>query len=512
MTKKFINIICAAIMLISAVGCSEDDKQISTESSDLSSTVSEVTDTATSQSSVSSDVEETPSSEASATEASTQPIESSEPLPQETTASSATTLATEATTAATTTAKTTASTANSTTAKTTAVTTEKTTVVTTAKTTTSATTVATITTPATTAKVDEPVISEEDDISDLTTMEIVRDMGVGINLGNTYESFGDWLIQWGDGTVESYETAWGSPVITEKMIKGYADAGFGVLRVPVAWSNLMGDNYTVSAEYIDAVKEVVDWALKYDMYVIINLHYDSGWLENFPTDKKNCMKKYKRIWEQVSDAFKDYDEKLMFESQNEELGWFSVWDYYSGTKGKAESYALVNEVNQTFVDIIRSSGGKNDTRHLLISGYNTDIDRTCDSLFEMPDDPADRCAVSVHYYTPYPFTLMEKDEVWAKVRSTWGTAADMQELEYYMDKVKTAFVDKGVPVIIGEYGCMTQNRDPASVRLFLSSVCEEAYTRGMCPVLWSITDGHYDRDTCKIIDPQLAEFYRNIVD
>ena len=117
---------------------------------------------------------------------------------------------------------------------------------------------------------------------------------------------------WGDGTPESYETAWGSPVITQQMIQGYADAGFDTLRVPVAWSNMMEDNYTISDKYLSTVQEVVDWAIDCGLYVILNLHYDGGWLANFPTDKENCMEKYKRIWAQVSDAFADYSDYLVF--------------------------------------------------------------------------------------------------------------------------------------------------------------------------------------------------------
>ena len=225
---------------------------------------------------------------------------------------------------------------------------------------------------------------KQSSMRDITTAQLVKDMGIGINLGNTYESCGDWIAQWGDGTPESYETAWGSPVITQQMIQGYADAGFDTLRVPVAWSNMMEDNYTISDKYLSAVQEVVDWAIDCGLYVILNLHYDGGWLANFPTDKENCMEKYKRIWTQVSDAFADYSDYLVFESQNEELGWESLWNRWGGTEGKTDSYDLVNEINQTFVDIIRSSGGNNPQRHLLISGYNTDVELTCDSLFQMP--------------------------------------------------------------------------------------------------------------------------------
>ena len=346
---------------------------------------------------------------------------------------------------------------------------------------------------------------KQSSMRDITTAQLVKDMGIGINLGNTYESCGDWIAQWGDGTPESYETAWGSPVITQQMIQGYADAGFDTLRVPVAWSNMMEDNYTISDKYLSAVQEVVDWAIDCGLYVILNLHYDGGWLANFPTDKENCMEKYKRIWTQVSDAFADYNDYLVFESQNEELGWESLWNRWGGTEGKTDSYDLVNEINQTFVDIIRSSGGNTPQRHLLISGYNTDVELTCDSLFQMPNDPAGRCAVSVHYYTPSGFAILEEDASWGKMRSTWGTDDDYAELNRNMDLLKTTYVDKGIPVIIGEYGCPKKNKEEESVRRFLSSVCEAAYSRDMCPVMWDVTDLHYNRSSCKMFDDTLMQ-------
>lgn len=341
--------------------------------------------------------------------------------------------------------------------------------------------------------------SETGEIRNISTMQLVRDMGLGINLGNTFESCGSWI----NSTVRSYETAWGSPVITQNIIQGYADEGFGVLRIPVAWSNMMSDDYTIKQSYIDRVKTIVDWTLDTGMYAIVNLHWDSGWVNNFPDDKTENMKKYTAIWTQLSEAFADYGDYLMFESQNEELGWDSL--------SKSESYSLVNEINQTFVDIVRNSGGNNAKRHLLISGVNTDITKTCDSLFKMPNDPAGRCAVSVHYYTPSTFAILEEDASWGQCRSTWGTAADFQELNKYMDMMKTNFIDKGIPVIIGEYGCPTKNKDADSVRLFLESVCEAAYSRQMCPVLWDITDLHYSRTDYKMKDQQLKADFQNIL-
>ncbi|MDO5559851.1 MAG: cellulase family glycosylhydrolase [Oscillospiraceae bacterium] len=347
-----------------------------------------------------------------------------------------------------------------------------------------------------------PAVNAELNMRDITTMELVSDMGIGINLGNTLEACGDWI----DGkSAESYETAWGSPVITKEMIQGYKDAGFGVLRIPVAWSNMMAQdgNYEINKEYMSRVTQVVDWTLDAGLYAIVNIHWDNGWVNTFPDNKDECMKRYTKMWTQICDNFKDYGDYLMFESQNEELGWDTLWNRWAGNQGKTESYALVNEINQKFVDVVRSSGGNNPKRHLLISGYNTGIDVTCDSLFVMPDDPAGRCAVSVHYYSPSTFAILEEDADWGKAQSTWGTDKEISDLNNEMDMMKSTFVDKGIPVIIGEYGCPTKNKEPESVYKFLTSVCKAAFSRNMCPVLWDTPGGRYDRIECKMVDEQL---------
>ena len=129
---------------------------------------------------------------------------------------------------------------------------------------------------------------------DYTTAELVSDMGLGINLGNTLEACGDWIQ--GD-SVTSYETAWGSPVVTEEMIAGYAKAGFQTVRIPVAWSNLMAEDYTIAPELLERVETVVQYVLDNDMYAIVNLHWDGGWIAGFSTDFDTCMEKYTRIWE-----------------------------------------------------------------------------------------------------------------------------------------------------------------------------------------------------------------------
>ena len=162
-------------------------------------------------------------------------------------------------------------------------------------------------------------------------------------------------------------------------------------------------------------------------------------------------------------------------------------------------------MNQRFVNIVRKSGGNNEKRHLLIAGYNTDIDLTCDEMFKMPEDKINRMAVSVHYYTPSTFAILEKDADWGKAKTTWGNKKDVAELEKYMNMLKTTFYDKGVPVIIGEYGCAQKNKTAEMVNLYLTSVCKAAYERGLCPVLWDVTDAHYSREECKFIDNNLLE-------
>lgn len=333
-----------------------------------------------------------------------------------------------------------------------------------------------------------------------TTQEFVEKMGMGINLGNTFEAAGDWIN--GD-EVSDYETAWGSPIITKEMIKGYADAGFGCIRVPVAWSNMMSEDYTIHPDYIERVKEVVGWIVEYDMIVILNIHWDGGWWEKFPTEYDECMKKYTRIWTQLCDAFGDFSDMVMFESLNEEGGWSSLWTEWSGTQeGKERSYEILNDINQEFVDIVRESGKNNETRHLLIAGYTTDIVKTCDELFEVPFDPEERLAVSVHYYTPPTFCVIDEDASWGKARSDWGSEKDYKELYSLLDKVKERFVDNGIPVVVGEFGCTTSNKTPEVVDLFLSEVTKAIAERDMCPVLWDTTGGFYDRYNCKINKPE----------
>lgn len=334
-----------------------------------------------------------------------------------------------------------------------------------------------------------------------------RRMGVGWNLGNTLEATGN--IK---GTsVRDYETAWGNPVTTKAMIDGARKAGFRSMRVPVAWSNLIGPKpgYKINPELMARVETVAKYGLDNDMYVIINIHWDGGWINRFPADYDGSMKKYKAIWSQIADHFKGYSDHLIFESLNEESNFETLWNMYGGMPNqKDKAYGLLNTINQSFTDLVRASGGKNGRRYLLIAGYTTDIGRTVDPAFQMPRDPVRHSMVSVHYYSPTTFTLLEKDASWGKAAYTWGTPADVQAVKTDMLRMKKRFLDKGIPVVVGEFGC-SSHKDPASTVKYLSTVCETAYSLGFVPMLWDIGE-IYDRKTYRFRNPQLGRAFTRI--
>ena len=337
------------------------------------------------------------------------------------------------------------------------------------------------------------------DMGERTTMEFVRDMGMGINLGNTFDCTGDWFAR----TVEAQETAWGSPIITEEMIKGYAKGGFGVMRLPVSWTVLMDDDGNIDKDFMDRIDEVVGWILDSGMCCILNSHHD-GWSEKFAEDYDGTMKLYEKIWKQIAGKFNKYGENLMFESMNE-VGFDSVWNQYGGTDGKQEAYDMFNKINQKFVDIVRGSGGNNEKRHLLIATYWTSIERACDDMFILPDDPADRLAVSVHYYGPSTLCLISEDVEWGKARTDWGSQADYDELNMWFDMMEEHFIDKGIAVIVGEYGCFGDNKTRETREQWTLDVGTAAHERQMCPVLWDTPGGEFNREKCEYEFPEFIE-------
>ncbi|MCW8311208.1 glycoside hydrolase family 5 protein [Sphingobacterium sp. InxBP1] len=335
-----------------------------------------------------------------------------------------------------------------------------------------------------------------------STGQLVNEMGLGINLGNALDATGDWIVP---SSIANYETAWGSPIITKEIIEGYAKAGYSSLRIPVTWSNMMinNENYRIHPDLLNRVESILNWTLDCGMVAIINVHHENEWVKKVPTDNE-ARKKFTSIWEQLCGRFEKYGDHLIFEPMNE-IGYDEIWTPWRGGQAeKAKAFGYVNELNQLFVDIVRRSGGNNAKRHLLVEVYNTGLEYAFDPLTKIPDDPAKRLALTVHYYNPPLFAILGngEDAGWGVGVPSWGTPSELKELQDNMDLLKKNCVDKGIPVVIGEYACSSLNRTQEVVRLFAVSVTEAIYSRGMCPMLWDVQGaGQYDRTTCTFKDP-----------
>lgn len=353
---------------------------------------------------------------------------------------------------------------------------------------------------------DDGSISEE-----LTALELAKKMGNGINLGNTMEAYGHGSFA-PDSETRQFETLWGQPVTTQEMIDGMKAAGFDSLRIPIAWTNAMdyeSGDYTISETYLDRVEEIINYGLNADMYVIINDHWDGGWWGMFGSaseeTRTKAMDMYTSMWTQIAERYGDYSDKLIFESANEELGdRLNDKDIASdsGTLSQNECYEKTNEINQTFVDLIRSTGGNNAQRFLLIAGYNTDIMMTCDDRFKMPTDSAkDKLLLSVHYYTPWDYCGM--DNV-----LHWGSVADYDEQNQLFEML-TKFTDKGYGVVIGEYAVLAKGSTPKTdTDKFTSNLLNNCDLYGYVPMLWDC-NGLYQKTTAKILDETIADIFQS---
>ena len=352
----------------------------------------------------------------------------------------------------------------------------------------------------------------------LTALEATRLMGNGINLGNTLEAC-DNNVGIKTNTPLSYETHWGQPKTTQAMIDGMKAAGFDTIRIPVAWmtnaTHLYEGDYTIDADYMDRVEEVVCYARKAGMYVIINDHWDGGWYGMFGSESAEtralAMEAYKGMWQQIAERFRDYSDYLIFESANEELGGRfdensplycsdSVVTYLTDD----ERYALTNEINQTFVDVVRATGGNNATRFLLIAGYSTDINQTCDDRFQMPKDTVDsKLMVSVHYYDPWSYCGASS----AVSATKWGKVSDYEYMDQQLAKM-TKFTEAGYGVVIGEYGALPCSDGLKDNTLAYHTAFLDACTKyNLTNCLWDCS-GLYKRVSQTFADDDILAMYQ----
>lgn len=335
-----------------------------------------------------------------------------------------------------------------------------------------------------------------------SSAEVLHAVRLGWNLGNTFDA--------PDG-----EMGWGNPRVTPDFIEAVANAGFKLVRIPVTWSKHMGPapGYEIDPEWLARVAEVVGYARDAGLYSIINVHHDGadgwkgvGWLSlkdetGNTTEEHNAAVRaqFVAVWTQIAKYFANAGEELMFESMNE------IHDGYGAPDPR--HYTIINDLNQQFVNLVRASGGNNDRRHLVVPGYNTNIDQTIEG-FKLPSDPAHRLILTVHYYDPYLFTMEAKTNTWgagAPGRDNWGQE-DFVVTQF--DKIKTRYIDQSVPVIIGEYGAVHQDGFEDYRRYYMEYVTKAAVDRGLVPVYWDNGGRGSGNDGFALMDRQANRVYR----
>jgi len=330
-------------------------------------------------------------------------------------------------------------------------------------------------------------------LTELDAWPAVKQMSPGINIGNTLENTTTW------------ETGWGQPPITKEFVDSLARLGFKTVRLPVAW-----DTYAVEGriqpEKLERVAEVVDWITGAGLFCVLNIHWDGGWIDSGPKDEfptthatfsAQAEKKFTSYWQQIATYFAAENERLILEGLNEETN-------FQNEGSPAQAYATLTRVNQLFIDTVRKTGGNNARRLLIVAGYTTDIEKTCDRAYVLPKDTLpNRLFISVHYYTPWQFAGMTEDAEWGKMMPTWGTPEHHQQLNQLFDKMKEFTVRNDIPAFIGEFNA-SEKKESASRERWMTAVANAATSRGMIPVLWD-TGNDVSRREPYAASPELTQ-------
>ena len=294
---------------------------------------------------------------------------------------------------------------------------------------------------------------------DISSMQIVKEMHLGWNLGNTMDG-------------NPLETSWGNPKTTQAMIDMVKAAGFNTVRIPVTWQSHMGaaPDYTVEQAWMNRVEEIANYVLSTGMYAIVNTHHDA-WVSVMPTaDQAAISTQITKLWTQIANRFKNYDDHLIFETLNEPR----TTDTTQWTGGTPAARTIINAYNLAAVNAIRATGGNNQLRHIMVPTHAANASNTCVNALVIPNnDP--RIIVSLHTYYPNPISMGGA--------TTWGTAAEKADMAAELDRIANLLPKKGRAVVIGEWG--TINQDNLAVRVdHAGTYAKEVTARGMCPVWW----------------------------
>jgi aryl-phospho-beta-D-glucosidase BglC (GH1 family) len=320
----------------------------------------------------------------------------------------------------------------------------------------------------------------------------------GWNLGNTLEPL------CGAG-------CWG-PLPTQALINSAANAGFNAIRIPCAWdSNANQTNYQINPTYMSQVKQVVDWSIAAGMYVVINDHWDGGWLDSNigTTVNPTINAKVNSYWTQIATTFSGYGNYLLFAAANEP---------------SVSSPAAMNTLMvyyQTFVNAVRGVGGNNTNRWLVLQGGGD-----TSWLNSLPTDSTpNRLMVEYHCYTPFQFTQLSSDASWGNMQYFWGPAyhysgdptrnATSPE-EGYIDlgfqQLTDQYVSKGIPVMVGEFQAAGKSfltgteatYNSASAHYWNKYLVDSAHVHGLSPFYWSTPGSPFDWTTGAITDQQVV--------
>jgi len=311
-------------------------------------------------------------------------------------------------------------------------------------------------------------------------------------------------------------TLWGNEKPTKEIFIKLKRYGFKTIRFPVTWMHFMDESGKVDLKWMYRVKQIVDWIMNYNMYCILNVHHD-GASGNWLTKGEIAKEKFILLWQQIANEFKAYDEHLIFECMNDIR--------YNGEY----NFTLLHLFNQAFVDIVRSSGGYNKDRLLILSGANKDIDLICSKNYKMPIDPSNKFAISIHFYVPVYFTVEKDDDPWytvdqngVKIITTpmtkWGNKNDYNEMFSVFERLKETYIDKGIPIVITEIGVLTeQEKEIESIReyLFFAFSMSVSY-KGLMTCLLDESNkeigdmNYFDRINYKWFDEKIGENFKRI--
>lgn len=332
----------------------------------------------------------------------------------------------------------------------------------------------------------------------MTAFEITEDMGLGWNLGNSFDAY----MSVNNVPLETYglgaETCWGNPKTTNEMLDAVKAKGFNTIRVPVTWFQHVDKNngYKIDEAWLARVKEVVDYCYNNGMYVILNLHHEEPY-QNRSTlgaDYEEINGYVTALWSQLAEVFKDYNQHLIFETMNEPRAKETDHEWWGPHDDEVDA---INKINANALDVIRKAGGQNDTRLVMMPGYCASSDTSIMSKVVIPDD--DFVAASVHAYSPYSFAMDDK----VASHDTF-TETNRTELISIMDGIRKTFGDNDIPVVLGEFSSSNFGNTEARCN-WADAYLSTAKAYGFPCVLWDNNveknnggeaHGYLDRNNC----------------